>query len=276
MAQADAPSTMTRLRSATNFMASRGVFQGHDDRAIQQAPRVFEHIAKDHLTADAIHEGRRVVHGARFAGGERCGQRRGGLHFGGVDLDVRRELAEHRRDPAGEAAAAPGNHHGVQVRKVFEQFQGDGAVAGHHVEIVEGVDEGGLDAGVGAGFEGAPPVGERREDDAPAQAFDGADFGGGRGIGRDDGGGHADAARAERDALRHVAGGRSQHAAIEEMPRSPRHDVGGAADLEGADRLEVLELQPEARRANRRNSGPAACAGPLPRCWRALPPPGPA
>ena len=102
-------------------------------------------------------------------------------------------------------------------RQVFEQFQRDGAVAGHHVEIVEGVDESGVHAGVGAGFEGAPPIGERREDDAPAQAFDGADLGGGRGIGRDDGGGHADAARAEGDALRHVAGRGGQHAALEEL-----------------------------------------------------------
>ena len=65
----------------------------------------------------------------------------------------------------------------------------------------------------------------------------------GRGIGRDDGGGDADAARAEGDALRHVAGRRGEHAALEPLARSARHDVGGAADFEGADRLQVLELQ---------------------------------
>ena len=178
---------------------------------------MFEHVTEDHFAADAIHERRRVIHGTRFAGGERCSQRRGGLYLRGVDLDARRELTEHGRNPAGETAAAPGNHHGVQVREVFEQFQGDGSVARHHVQIVEGVDEGGLHAGVGAGFEGAPPVREGRQDHAPAQAFDGADFGGGRGVGRDDGGGHADAPRAEGDALRHVAGGGSQYAALEQL-----------------------------------------------------------
>jgi hypothetical protein len=152
-------------------------------------------------------------------------------------------LAQDGRNAAGETATAPGNHHGVQLGEVFEQFQGDGAVARHDVRVIEGVDEGGVHAGPGAGLEAMPPIGEGRQDDASAEAFDGAEFGGGRGIGGDDGGGHADAAGAERYALRHIAGGGGEHAAFEELARGSGHHIGGAADLERADGLEVFQFE---------------------------------
>ena len=74
-------------------------------------------------------------------------QRRGGRHFGGEDLGGRLQLADGRRDSARQASAAPGNDDRVDVRQVFQNLEADGSVSGHDIQIVEGMDEGALDAG---------------------------------------------------------------------------------------------------------------------------------
>jgi hypothetical protein len=110
------------------------------------------------------------------------------------------------RDAAREAAAAPGDHDRSRRREVFEDLEADGAVARHHVEIVERVDERAVHAGVAAGLERLPPALEGHLDHAAAQALDGGDLGGGRRVGRHHRARDPAGARAPGDALRHVAG----------------------------------------------------------------------
>jgi hypothetical protein len=185
---------------------------------------------------------------ARLTGRERGCQRRAGVDFGGVDAHTRFELAQHGGDPAGKSAAAPWNHHGVEIGQVLDQFHGDGAVAGHHVGIVESVDEGGVHARKGAGFESPPPIGERHQDGTAAEPLHGADLGGRRGFGRDDGSGDAQTARAICHSLRHIAGRRGEQAALQALARRPRDHVGRAADFERADRLQILQFQEQIER----------------------------
>ena len=54
--------------------------------------------------------------------------------------------------------------------------------------------------------------------------------------------------RAERHSLRHVAGRRGQHSALQPLPRSSRHHVRRSPDLERPNRLQVLQLQIDLRR----------------------------
>jgi hypothetical protein len=105
------------------------------------------------------------------------------------------------------------------------------------------VDEEALDARVAPLLERLPPAVERHLHVGAAEALDGRELRLGRMIGDDHGEGDAQLARRPADALRHVAGARRQDAGGEAVARRLRHRVVGAPDLEGADRLEVLELE---------------------------------
>ena len=48
---------------------------------------------------------------------------------------------ERDRDAADESAAAHGDDDGVEVRHLLDQLEADGALAGDHARVVEGMDE---------------------------------------------------------------------------------------------------------------------------------------
>ena len=107
------------------------------------------------------------------------------------------------------------------------------------------MDEVPVDAGVGALLHRLPPALVRHLDHRAAEPPDRIELGLRRVLGCDDRGGHAQLAGHPGDALRHVAGARRQHAAIDRAGRRRADRVGGAADLERADRLQALELEPD-------------------------------
>jgi hypothetical protein len=62
-------------------------------------------------------------------------------------------------------------------------------------------------------------------------------------LGHDDRGRDPELSRDPGDALAHVPGSRSDDAVAQLLGRDLKHGVRGAAELERADRLEVLELE---------------------------------
>ena len=77
--------------------------------------------------------------------GDRAPQR---LHVGRAgprlhthELDLRARAAQRDPDAARQAAAADGHHHAREVRHVLEQLEPERALAGDHVEVVEGMHE---------------------------------------------------------------------------------------------------------------------------------------
>src|SRR5207247_95169 len=82
---------------------------------------------------------------------------------------------------------------------------------------------------------------ERHFDHTAAEALDGRDLRLRRVVGRDHGARDAELPRGPGDALRHVARTRGDEPGGDVL--RPARRVVGAADLERADRLEVLELE---------------------------------
>ena len=105
------------------------------------------------------------------------------------------------------------------------------------------MDEGRVNPRVAAVGEGLPPAVERNLDDAATEPLDRLDLGVGRVVRRDDGAGDPQAAGVPGGALRHVAGAGDEDALGQLGLRHRTHRIGGTADLEGADRLEILELE---------------------------------
>ena len=58
-----------------------------------------------------------------------------------IDVDVGLDRLGRRRHARDQAAAADGHGQDLQVRRVLQHFQRDGALAGHDAEVVEGVHE---------------------------------------------------------------------------------------------------------------------------------------
>ncbi len=94
-----------------------------------------------------------------------------------------------------------------------------------------------------AGRENAEPGFERSLDHAGAEPLDGGQLGFRRMIRRDDGALHAQPAGVPGDALRHVAGAGGPDPLCQLLARHGEHGVTRAAQLEGANRLQILELQ---------------------------------
>ena len=74
--------------------------------------------------------------GAQQAG---VGSTGGRLHAD--QLHARARAAQGGADPARQAASADRDHHAGELRNVPEQLQSDRALAGDHVEVVEGMDQ---------------------------------------------------------------------------------------------------------------------------------------
>ena len=148
--------------------------------------------------------------------------------------------------PAQKPAAAHGHDDGVHRRQLAEYFQRDGALPGHDLIVVEGVQEGRALAlanlhGPAEGLVIAVAV----EDDPRAVALGGLHLGDGRGLGHDYGRGQAVAVRGEGHALGVIAraGGDDglDLAALDQRA----YLVGRAAYLERTGLLPVLALEPD-------------------------------
>ena len=193
--------------------------------------------------------------GHRGAGGD------GGLHarerrrLHAEDLDARVRLLDGDRDARRHSAAADGDDDRLEVRVLLEELEADRPLAGDDEVVVEGVDEhlvlGGLDL-----LRAVERFVEVRavEDDAGAVAPGAGDLHQRRGLRHHDGGVNAEPLRVIGDRLRVVPGARANDAAAA-LFAGERHElIAGAALLEGARHLQVLELEPElaARRARER------------------------
>src|SRR5690606_1498704 len=136
----------------------------------------------------------------------------------------------------------------LHVGDLLQDLQADGALTGDHQGVVEGVDEdlalllldatrlgvGLVEGGAGEDHAGAEVAGPRDLDE--------------RGVLRhDDGRRDAEPPRMIGDALRVVAGRRGDGSPFPLLGRQALEDVGGAALLEGAGHLEVLELDENLR-----------------------------
>jgi radical SAM superfamily enzyme YgiQ (UPF0313 family) len=206
-----------------------------------------QHVGKDGLASDAVHERAPQLDGLGYARLEGARQGRGGLHLRGEHASVRTPGPDRGRDSRGESPTSPGGHDGVGVREVFEDLETDGAVAGHHVDVVERVDEGAFDTRDAPGLERPPPLVEGDLHDAPAQARHGLELGVGGGLRGEHGAGEPPLPRPPGDALGHVPRGGGHDALRQLARREARDRVRRAADLERAGGLQVLELQEDVR-----------------------------
>ena len=161
------------------------------------------------------------------------------------DLD----LGAHGLDEVGHAAdqatTANGHEHRVQRSGVLAQhFHGDRALAGDHIGVVKGVNEGqavfflqGHRVLVGVG------VAVAKEHHLAAELLDGVDLHLWCGGGHDDDRARAEFAGAQRHALGVVTGRGANHAFFQLRNCEIGHLVVGAAQLEAVHRLLVFALE---------------------------------
>ena len=211
------------------------------DQAVGHAKGLFA----DELDRCAIGEQAHVGQRHALLGRDRLDHGVGVVHLHTDHLD----LGAHGLDEVGHAAdqttTANGHEHSVQRPGVLAQhFHGDRALAGDHVRVVKGVDEGqavfflqGHRVLVGVG------VAVAEEHHLATELFDGVDLhlrGGGR---HDDDRARAELAGAQRHALGVVAGRSANHAFFQLRGREIRHFVVGAAQLEAVHGLLVFALE---------------------------------
>ena len=105
------------------------------------------------------------------------------------------------------------------------------------------MDENGIDAGIASIGKGLPPAVEGHLDHTAAEPFDRLHLGVRSVVGRDHCAGNAEPARVPGRALRHVAGAGDEDAFAQFRLRHRAHRVGSTPDLEGSDRLQVLQFE---------------------------------
>lgn len=211
--------------------------QGAHDRIGQVA---------DLLDGDALGDGLAAALGghAAHAGGERGVH--GRLDAEDADLGVQGlGGGGHARD---QAAAAYRHGQDLEVGHVLEHLQRHRALAGHDVEVVEGVDEGqalrlAQPQGVGVGV----VIGVAVDDDVGAVVAGVLDLHERRAARHDDGGRHAQARGVIGQPLRMVAGRGGDDAAPALVLGQQQQLVQRAALLIGGGELQVLELEPHLR-----------------------------
>jgi hypothetical protein len=169
------------------------------------------------------------------------------------DADVGLEGLGRRGDAADQAAAADRHRQDLQVGGVFQHLQGDRALARHDVVVVERVDEGQAlffaqlqRVGVGV------VIGLALDDHRRAEIAGVLHLHERRGLGHDDGHGHAQASAVISQALGMVAGAGGDDA-LGLLGVAEQHQlVERAALLVGGRELQVLELHPHLGAGNLR------------------------
>ena len=218
-------------------------------------PRLL--LDRDHPSQPPLGLGDRDPVGHRLHGGQgdraarrqRCRVRRRPLGLDPDHPDVRASLLAARLLDRGggaghQAPAAERDQHRLDVRSLLHDLEPAGALPGHDVLVVVGVDQ------HGAGLGGEPHRLLQRlvevgavEDHLRAVPPGGVQLGDRGTLGHEHRGLDPEQLRGERDALRVVAGGRRDHAAGALLLGEPEHPHVGAADLERAGALEVLALE---------------------------------
>ena len=168
---------------------------------------------------DAVSHGGDLLQRHQGVGGQRRRVSGGVFGLDADDADFPAQFPgpglDGNRDAGQQAAAANAHQDGVDVGDLLEDFQADGALAGHHVHVVEGVDKD------GSGFiRVALRLGERLvhvvavQDHLRAVAAGGGQLGQGHAQRHVDAGLDAEAFGCHGHALRVVAGGGRHNAAL--------------------------------------------------------------
>ena len=97
-------------------------------------------IGEADAAAKRIRPGRLLDHIDGPPGGEAGMHRRATLHADADDPRLRRRVLDRGGDPGDQPAAGERNHDAVEVGKVLEQLQPDRALPGDHIGMVEGRD----------------------------------------------------------------------------------------------------------------------------------------
>ena len=151
------------------------------------------------------------------------------------------------RDAGDQAAAADAGDDRGRVRRVLENLEAHGRVTGDELVIVERVHERPFHARKRTRVQRLPGHVVRHGNERRAERPHPVDLRCRRGLDRDDGARHAGLSRRVGDALPGVSGADRPDATRALRLREHGHGVGGAAQLVGVDRLQVLELQPDVR-----------------------------
>ena len=235
----------------------------HRHHAIHPLAGEGERQLADLAHGDAVGDRRAGVHAQPLAALERARHRRqrGRLHadhadVGPLGLDGQRHTAD-------ESPAADGDEHGLDVGQLLEQLEPERALAGDHARIVERMDEelAALGAQRPRQLVGVVVVASI-QDHLGAVASRRRDFDERRVLGHDDRGRDAEPLGVERDGETVVTGAGGDDARAPRIGAQLEQEVGGAALLERARHLEVLELH-ETARAGELGEGLRVCAGRL-------------
>ncbi|SPC08061.1 hypothetical protein CT19431_190026 [Cupriavidus taiwanensis] len=220
------------------------------DDVVDQFARDAEGLLADQPDRGAVREQAHFLQLDALAGIDRALHRVriDGLHADHLDLGAHR--LDVRGDTGDQPAAADGDEHRVdRARMLAQDFHGDGALAGDHLGVVERVDEGQLVLFLqhrGVVVRVAVGLAVQHDLDPLAAALaHGVDLHLRRGHRHGDDGLALQPGRRQRHALRVIAGGGGDHAALDLFRRQRGHLVVRAAQLEGEDRLGVLALEPD-------------------------------
>ena len=209
-------------------------------------------------TNDACHSGNACGEPA----GKRARHRRRGFRLGAEDLHVRPQRPDGTPGAGDEPAAAEGRDDDGDVGRILEDLEPHGGVAGDEVVVIEGMHEGALDAGIGALLQRLPRDGKGHQHQRGAERLHALDLGEWGRLDDDHGAGDAGLPRGIGDALPGIAGADGPDAPLPLGVRQQCHGVGGAAELEGVDGLEILELEADVGKARPELEPHAgACAG---------------
>jgi hypothetical protein len=221
-----------------------GLLEGGDDGASEQMMGERPHARENGLASAAINEAGLPV--GKFlgrAGGEGEGERGRGFGFGREDFGFVAARFEGGGDAAGQAASAEAGDDGIDVGEVLDDFETGRGVASDEGVILKGMDEGAVHGGMGAVAEGLPALIPGSFDDLAAETADGIELGLRSGFDHEDLAGHACAASGEGHTLGSVAGADGPHAAAALVFGEKADGVPGSANFEGADGLQVLQLE---------------------------------
>jgi len=192
---------------------------------------------------DALGDGLAGIGGvdAAHAGGE--GGKAGRLDAD--DADIRLHMLGRCRHTRDQAATADGHGQDFEIGRVLEHLQGDGALAGHDVDVVEGVDEDEVALGAeGHGLSLRVVIAVALDHHLSAE-FPGLLHLHEGGVARhDDGHRDTQALCVVGEALAVVAGRGRDHPAPALVRRQLEELVEGAPLLVGGGELQVLELHP--------------------------------
>jgi hypothetical protein len=164
---------------------------------------------------------------------------------------------DRRRDAGEQPAAADRHQHQVNFRQVRDDLQADGALPGDHVRVVERRDQR-QPALPGELVRRPLPLGQWNLDDLGAERPGRLDLDRGRAVLDHDDRRHAERPRGVGDRLRVVAARVGDDATLPGVGGQRRDGRVCAADLERADRLQVLRLEPQLPAGPGRRRGPQA------------------